>query len=58
MTDEQILKELKDIQNVLGINASLLEGVIEALDDRLSVQEWACGGGGEVDWESDESEDE
>ena len=54
MTDEQILTELKDVQNVLGINASLLEGVIEALDGRLSVQDWACGGGGELNIPDDE----
>ena len=56
MTDDQILKELKDAQEVLGINASLLQGAIDALEDRLSVQDWACGSGGELNIPDDDDE--
>ena len=58
MTDDQILNDLKDAQEVLGINASLLQGVIDALEDRLSVQDWACGSGGELNYTDEDFEDD
>lgn len=54
MTDEQILDLVKVVQKDIGRHGPLLEDVIDALEDRLSVQDWACGGGGELNIPDDE----
>ena len=54
MTDEQILGHVKAVQKNIGRRSPLLEEVVDALEDRLAVQDWACGGGGELNIPDDE----
>tara|TARA_R100000963_G_C4591217_1_gene68335 strand:+ start:399 stop:554 length:156 start_codon:yes stop_codon:yes gene_type:complete len=44
MTDQEILDALKSMRSQVGKNWRPIEDVIEALEDRLAVQDWACGG--------------
>lgn len=55
MTDQEILDRLKEAQRVLDKCKSshmgaafrakgIVSRAVEALEDRLAVQDWACGG--------------
>ena len=52
MTDDQILELVKSVYT--GWKDEKLATVIDALEDRLAVQNWACGDDGELNIPDDE----